>query len=86
MKRPKKPTEPTALVTTANPVGSEVARIVEELPRGLYRSHLTICKVELDPKTGLEKGSIIVTQWCTDFEIRPPALEPPPAPTKDGGL
>lgn len=59
-----------------NPVTAELGGIVGALPRGVYRMHTTICRVEFD-QAGKEKGAIIVDQHCFDFESRPAALAAP---------
>lgn len=74
-------TRPAAeLAPPTNAVGTEVASIVAALPKGIYRSTLTICRITIDPATGLEKASTVVTSHCFDFEAKPAAL--PPAPGK----
>lgn len=68
-------TRPAAeLAPATNVVGSEVAAIVAGLPKGIYRSTLTICRITIDPATGLEKASALVSSHCFDFEALPAAL------------
>lgn len=78
------PLTPAALAAPTNVVGAEVAAIVGELPAGIYRSTLTICRITFDTK-GLEKEAQVVSSHCFDFEARPAVLEAAPAAEmKDG--
>jgi hypothetical protein len=60
-----------------DPVSQEVARIVADLPGGVYRTHVSICRVEFG-SNGLEKGTRLVSDYAFDFESRPRALSAPP--------
>jgi len=76
-----------AELAPTNVVGQQIAAIVAELPRGIYRTHLTISRVELD-RNGVEKSAVLVSSHCSDFEVRPaalPAAEPEPAPAEGDG-
>ncbi len=66
------------LAPPTNVVGNEVAAIVGKLPPGIYRAHLTVCRISLDAQ-GLETGSTLVNQNCFDFEAKKRAIEAPAA-------
>ncbi len=63
------------LAPIRNDLGDEVAAAVSSLPPGLYRSTMTICRIEVGPD-GLEKSSTVVLYHCVDFTAAPPALPP----------
>jgi hypothetical protein len=68
--------EPTsAAPVPGKVVGQQLARIVEELPAGLYRSQMTVCRIRLGAD-GLEAGAEVVLLHAADFTIAPPALAP----------
>lgn len=68
--------EPTSVVPVSGKVvGEQLAQVVQELPAGLYRSQMTVCRIRLDAQ-GLEAGAEVVLMHAADFTIAPPALPP----------
>jgi hypothetical protein len=61
-----------------NVVGREVSKLVEELPKGIYRTHVTVCRIEYDAD-GNEKSNRLVSSHSFDFDSKPKALPPAPA-------
>lgn len=60
----------------SNAMAAELAAIVGSLPTGIYRSQMTICRIELDAN-GLEKSATVISAHVFDFESRA-VTEPAP--------
>jgi hypothetical protein len=56
-----------------DPVTREIARTLVNLPAGIYRTHVSICRIDFDSR-GVEKASAVVSAYAFDFESKPAAL------------
>jgi len=73
----------TRVLARPNPVADQVSEMLGALAPGLYRSTMTVCRVDVGPE-GLERGSTVVLTHCVDFTVAPPALPPVTDETKEG--
>lgn len=61
-------------ISVQNPVANELVQLLGGLKPGIYRSTMTVCRIDFNPD-GTEKAAVVVLNHCVDFDVTPPALE-----------
>jgi hypothetical protein len=54
---------------TLDPVSDGIGKALSMLPAGVYRSQMTVCRIVIDPASGLERASEVVLSHAVDFVV-----------------